>query len=335
MSLIEIQNLSHHYGGRQALDIESLEIEGGRITALLGPNGSGKTTLLMLIGQLLPVQQGNLLVRGKDMAKAPAAVREELRRGTGFLLQTPYLFKASVERNVAYGLRVRGQDRKLIPARTEEALNEVGLEGFGDRPHWALSGGEAQRVALARALVTNPRTLFLDEPMANVDTVSRAVIERVLVDRNRSDGLTVVMTTHDMDQAYRLADHAVTLQGGRIALSSMENVFHGRIYRSAESWVFDTGRLALAIPSGHQQARTAAVPPEVILVSRDLSQTSALNTLKGKVTGIRERNGSVDVAVEVGETMTARVTDESYRRMGLGLGEEVYLIFKAEAVRLY
>lgn len=335
MNLMEIRNLRHFYGERQALDIDSLNVEEGRITALLGPNGSGKTTLLMLMGLLLPIQHGRLLVRGQNTATAPLVVRERLRRETGFLLQTPYLFKASVEKNVAYGLRVRGVARREIADRAGAALSEVGLEGFSDRPYWALSGGEAQRVALARALATSPRILFLDEPMANVDTLSRSIIEGVLLARNRSEGLTVVMTTHDLDQAYRLADSTVTLHGGKVVPSAMENVFHGRIYRSAESWVFDTGRLTLAIPAGHQSARTAAVPPEVILVSRDPSETSALNTLRGKVTGIRERNGSVEMAVDVGETLTARITDESYRRMGIGLGEEVYLVFKAEAVRLY
>jgi tungstate transport system ATP-binding protein len=250
------------------------------------------------------------------------------------VLQSPYLFRATVERNVGYGLAVRGISRKNRLCRVREALRWVGLEGFETRPHHALSGGEAQRVALARALVTGPRTLLLDEPLANVDAGSRTIIERVLVNASRDQGVSVLFTTHNLDQAYRIADAATTLNAGTVVEGLMENVYHGAVYKDGDNWIFDTTQLSLAVPAGHEACRTAIIPPEAILISMEKIISSARNMFQGRVVAVRERETSVEVIVDAGELFTARITGASYHAMDLRLGRDVYLVFKAEAVRL-
>jgi tungstate transport system ATP-binding protein len=335
MSLYHLHGLRFAFGEQVVLDIPELTIAEERITALTGPNGAGKTTLLMILGALLRPTSGQVFYRDRALHTLEGKHLEAVRQDIGFVLQTPYLFRTTVGKNVAYGLAVRGLARQHRAGRVREALRWVGLEGFEGRPHHALSGGEAQRVALARALVTGPRTLLLDEPLANVDAVSRAIIERVLVEENRRRGVAMLFTTHDLDQAYRIADQVVTLNAGTVVEGPMENVYHGAVRQHGDGWVFETGRLSIAIPPGHQDSRTAAIPPETILLSLDKVSTSARNTFRGRVVAVRERHASVEVTVEAGESFTARITRASYHDMGLRLGQELYLVFKAEAVRLY
>jgi molybdopterin-binding protein len=335
MSLYRLENLCFAFGEKVVLDIPELTIADRKITALTGANGSGKTTLLMLLSTLLRPSSGRVIYRGKALHTFDGKHADAVRREIGFLLQAPYLFRTTVGKNVAYGLAVRGIARENRLVRVREALRWVGLEGFENRSHDALSGGEVQRVALARTLVTDPRVLLLDEPLANVDAVSRTIIERVLVEANRQQGVTVLFTTHDLDQAYRLADEVVTLNAGTVVEGTMENVYHGTVCQDDDEWVFDTGQLVIAIPAGHQDSRTAAVLPDAILLSTEKVTSSARNVFRGRIVVVRDRNTSVEVTVDAGETFTARITGTSYREMDLRLGQEMYLVFKAEAVRLY
>jgi molybdopterin-binding protein len=335
VNLFTIDDLKLELGGREVLDIPGLEISGNRFVAVTGPNGSGKTSLLQILGGLTRPKRGKVLYRDRDLFTQTPAARSEMRRDLGMVLQSPYLFKTTVLGNVCYGLRRRGLSRAAAAEKGLEALKLVGLGGFGKRPYRALSGGEAQRVVLARALVLEPKVLLLDEPFANVDAVSRSVIERVLMQENQYRKTSVIFTTHDQDQACRLGDIIVTLFDGKVHNGAMENLFNGRIMLKTLGAVFDTGRIEISIPRGRTRALAASIPPESILVSLSPVSTSARNNLHGRITAIREANGSVDVTVDVGETLMARITPGSYREMGLMLGGEVYLIFKAEAVRLY
>lgn len=335
MKLYSVRNLTFSYGSSRVLDIPGLELSEGRFTALTGPNGSGKSTLLMILAFILRPGGGSLLFRDQETADGAAANLQAVRRQLGVLLQTPYLFRTTVESNVAYGLRVRGFSGNDISTRVERAMQTVGLAGYGKRNHSALSGGEAQRVALARSIAVEPSVLLLDEPLTNVDSASRSIIERVLVEKNRNEGVSVIMTTHDLDQAYRMADEVVTLVKGSPVPGAMENVYSGKVYRSGRGWVLDTGRINICVPEGREGSRTASIPPETVIISREPAVTSALNAFKGKVTSVVQRNGSVDVSVDIGEALTSRITDGSYRRLGISLGDWVYVIFKAEAVRLF
>ena len=333
MSLYAIEDLRFAFAEQVALDIPKLTINEGQITALTGPNGSGKTTLLMLLSALLSPSSGSIAYRGQRMPTGESRAADAMRREIGFVQQSPYLFHASVGRNVGYGLAVRGVPKPQRRQRVREALREVGLEGFEHRARHALSGGEAQRVALARTLVTQPRTLLLDEPLANVDAGSRAVIERILVDANQQRGVSVLFTTHDLEQARRLADAVITLSAGRVVADAMENFYHGTVYRDGPNWFFKTTRLSLAIAAGHAACRAATIPPEAIRICT--APVDAPNTFRGRIAAMRDRRASVEVTVEAQETFIARMPRDAYETLDLRLGQEVFLCFNAEAVRLY
>ena len=335
MALFTIKDLRLELGGREVLNIPALEIPDERIIALTGPNGSGKTSLMQLLGGIMNPLSGTIRYRDQDLTFRTVSQRERIRRELGIVLQSPYLFKKSVLNNVCYGLLQRGLPRVKAREMAREALELVGLEGFGSRSRSALSGGEAQRVALARALVLEPDVLLLDEPFANVDSLSRSVIERALQRENQDRGTAVIFSTHDLDQAYRMADKVVTLFEGRIQDRSMENLFHGVVRRTLNGPVFDAGDLKIAVSPGRERALVATIAPESIIVSLHPISTSARNILRGRISAARERNGGIEITVDAEVTLIARLTRQSYIEMGLVLGDEVYLIFKAEAVKLY
>ena len=333
MALYAIENLRFAFAEQVVLDIPKLSIGDGQITALTGPNGSGKTTLLMLLGALLWPTSGGIRRHGIPMPTGEGKAADTMRREIGVVLQSPYLFRASVGRNVEYGLAVRGVSKPQRRRRVREALREVGLEGFEHRAHDALSGGERQRVALARALVTQPRTLLLDEPLANVDAGSRAVIERILVHENQQRGVSVLFTTHDLEQAHRLADAVITLSAGRVVEDAMENFYHGAVQQDGANWFFKTARLSMAIAAGHAACRAATIPPEAIRICTTL--TDGPNTFHGRIAAMRDRHASVEVTVEAQEMFIARMSRDAYEGMHLRLGQEVFLYFKIEDIRLH
>ncbi len=335
MNLYTLQDLTFSYNGHQVLDIPELSFSEGKIYSITGPNGSGKTTLLNLLGMLSVPDGGRILFKGQDPHSGNGPKPASIRKQVGFLLQAPYLFRTTVERNIGYGLSVRKVPKEELDQKVLDVLHWVGMQGMEKRRHYSLSGGEVQRVALARALVTDPTVLLLDEPLANVDPVSRGVIEGILLDKCRNEGMSIIITTHDIEQAYRLSHEVITLFDGNVLPGAMENIFHGAVYQSGTSWILDTGRLSIYVPQGKEGTRTAFIPPESILLSDAAVSTSARNTLRGRITKIQERNGSVEVTVDAGETFTSRITRESFQNMGLNLGSEVSLIFKTESVRLY
>lgn len=185
----------------------SFQIDGPGTTVVLGPNGAGKTTFLRLLHGLERLREGKL------MWAAEAAM---VRRGQAYVFQTPTLLRRSVQDNVAYPLRLRGAARAAARSRAIAALEEVGLAEFANRPARGLSGGERQKLAIARALVIDPEVLFLDEPTASLDGRATREIEAIL-QRVRARGARVVMATHSVGQARRLADDVVFLLGGHVA----------------------------------------------------------------------------------------------------------------------
>ncbi|MBU4604687.1 MAG: ATP-binding cassette domain-containing protein, partial [Proteobacteria bacterium] len=177
--LFSLRGVVKRFEQREALNLERLDLEAGVITVVEGPNGAGKTTLLSLLALITPPDQGRLFFDGHELPRSGSQLTA-WRRQITLVAQQAYLFDTSVEKNVAYGLRLRGLERVQREVRVGEALAQVGLTEFAPRPAKRLSGGEMQRVALARALVLRPRALLLDEPFANLDPASAQVFERVL-----------------------------------------------------------------------------------------------------------------------------------------------------------
>ncbi|MCX7025349.1 MAG: ABC transporter ATP-binding protein [Spirochaetes bacterium] len=190
----------------------SVALERGEILALVGPSGCGKTTLLRLIARLETADSGRLVLDGRDISGAKP---ESL--GIGFVFQDHALFPhLSVRDNVAFGLAVRGMPRRARRLKADGLLDRLGLGGFGPRHVGTLSGGERQRVALARALAIDPRLILLDEPLSSVDETQRSTLRDEIRTRLRDFRMTAIYVTHDLDEAFVVADRVAVMRAGRI-----------------------------------------------------------------------------------------------------------------------
>ncbi len=210
--LYSLRGVTKRYGDRQVLAIDSLDIERGETLAIVGPSGVGKSTLLRLLNFLEPPTSGTIRF-GEFTYTGAEAVPLTLRRRVTTVFQRPVLLKRTVEANVAYGLHLRGQQ---INGQIHAALDEVGLADLAKQPARTLSGGEAQRVALARAMILLPDALLLDEPTANLDPYNVGLIERTVSKLNQEHGTTIVLVTHNVFQAKRLAQRVALILDGQI-----------------------------------------------------------------------------------------------------------------------
>jgi len=215
--------------GRVLLDHISLDVPEGTVTAMLGRSGSGKTTLLRTVNRLVEPSSGTVLVKGREVREANLIA---LRRGIGYVIQETGLFPHfTVERNVGAVLEANGTPREERVRRSRELLGTVGLdpESFAQRHPHQLSGGQRQRVGLARALAADPDILLMDEPFGALDPLTRAEMQDMLRDLLGRLKKTVLLVTHDLDEALYLGDRLVLLSDGRlIATLAREEFMHSK-----------------------------------------------------------------------------------------------------------
>ena len=214
--MITIENLSKQYGDTTVVDGVSMQIERNSITVIVGTSGSGKSTLLRMINRLVEPSGGRVLIEDKDTRSEPAHL---LRRRIGYAIQGNGLFPhRTVGENIATVPRLLGWNAARVQARVEELLQVFQLEPAkyaGAFPH-ELSGGQQQRVGVARALAAEPAVLLMDEPFGALDPIIRAKAQEDLLDIQRRFGTTVVLVTHDMDEAFHLGDHVAVMSQGRL-----------------------------------------------------------------------------------------------------------------------
>jgi len=236
--VIDLSRVSKAYDEEPVVEDVSLSVEPGEVVAIIGPSGVGKTTLLRMLSLSLEPDAGTVELDGDAVWDADEERRLALRRRVGMVFQEASLFDATVARNVEYGLRVRrGWDDRLrdglrsvlssngTPDAVEEALDVVGLDDKLRQEADSLSGGEAQRVSFARALAYEPEFLLLDEPTSDLDPRNTGLIEEAISEA-RDRGLGVVVATHDMHQAERIADRVGVLLGdGVTEIGPTETIF--------------------------------------------------------------------------------------------------------------
>ncbi len=219
--MIDIKGLTWSVDGRSILRNVNIGVRSGEVLAIVGPSGSGKTSLLRIMDMLEPSYEGRVTIGGHDIRKDDMA----LRRSMAMVFQKPVVFSMSVYQNVAYGLRLRKVPKPEVDARVKEVLALLDMAGKEKEYARHLSGGEAQRVAFARAYVVRPRLLFLDEPTANLDRHNVAIIEKAIKDINKRYETTVVIVTHSLAQAKRLADRvAVVIDGELVETGSVHDI---------------------------------------------------------------------------------------------------------------
>ena len=233
---LRAEDISYAPDGLALLDRVSLQITEGGISMILGPNGAGKSILMRILHGLIPAGSGSVTWRGQSATA-------ETRRRQAMVFQKPVLLRRSAAANLAHALKAAGVPRGERDMRAAEALKEAGIAHLATRPARVLSGGEQQRLALARALSLRPDVLFLDEPTASLDPASTAAIETLVLAAERR-GCKIVMISHDIHQARRLAAEIIFMDRGRIAEQSAAAAFFEKP-SSAAARDYLAGRLHL------------------------------------------------------------------------------------------
>lgn len=214
--MIEIENVTKRYGAETVVDDVSITVPEGLIAVIVGTSGSGKTTLLRMVNRLVEPSEGRILIDGKDTRDVPGHI---LRRRIGYAIQGHGLFPhRTVAENIATVPKLDGWDKVKTDARVDELLSLFQLEPalYRDRLPMELSGGEQQRVGVARALAAGPDLLLMDEPFGALDPIIRAKAQDDLLEIQRRLKTTVLLVTHDMDEAMRLGDRIAVMDGGRV-----------------------------------------------------------------------------------------------------------------------
>jgi thiamine transport system ATP-binding protein len=206
--MLALHNITVDYVGQPIFTDLSLTVATKEIVSLVGPSGSGKTTLLRVIAGLEKPRAGSIVIDGTDISLLPTH-----QRGIGLVFQDNQLFPhLTVEQNIAYPLRMRGQSKADYQPQVEAMLQLIGLQQFGSRHVQHLSGGEAKRVAVARSLIAQPSILLLDEPLTGLDTELHDRLLHDIAALLRARGTTVVHVTHDVHEATTLSDRVIDIR---------------------------------------------------------------------------------------------------------------------------
>ncbi|MFH1617109.1 MAG: ATP-binding cassette domain-containing protein [Candidatus Margulisiibacteriota bacterium] len=260
------------------------------------------------------------------------------RKEISYCMQTPLLFKTSVKDNIAYGLKLRKIDD---PKKVEAMARKLGIAHLLGKKATELSGGEAQKVALARTLILETPVVLLDEPTASLDVESIAMLELMLKELSNA-GACIIMATHQQDKAFRLADEVVTIKEGQVYPNSHQNFYSGKVMDN----MFIVGnfhneggvtspRLHIAVVSDKKGPAKASIDPVEIILSKEKLQSSARNSIEGKIATINDEGKTVKLIINIGVPLVSQITHGSLRELGLHVGDTVYATFKASAVMVY
>ncbi len=315
MGSITLQKVSKSFGTTSVIPEIDLEINDGEFVVFVGPSGCGKSTLLRMIAGLEDLSGGRIVIDGKDMSnEAPA------KRGLSMVFQSYALYPhMSVYGNIAFPLKMDGQDKTAIDKKVKDAAHILNLTNYLDRRPGQLSGGQRQRVAIGRAIVRQPKAFLFDEPLSNLDAALRGNMRLEISDLHHQLKTTMIYVTHDQVEAMTMADKIVVLNAGRIEQvgSPLD------LYRSPRN-VFVAGfigsprmNLIEGQEAAKQNAVTLGVRPEHIRISK------TEGTWKGTV-GVTEHLGS-DTFIHVQVDGVGKITVRTDGDFSTEFGQQVYL----------
>ncbi len=244
--LLRLSGLEKSFDGNKILRGISLDVQAGEFVTLLGPSGCGKTTTLRIIAGLLDPDAGSVMLDGKDITRlAPE------KRDVNTVFQNYALFPhMNVEKNISYGLRIRGMKKPEWHQKVEEMLRLVQLEGYEKRMPAQLSGGQRQRVAIARAVVLGPKLLLLDEPLGALDLKLRQQMQQELKDIQKRLGIAFVYITHDQEEALNMSDRIAIMREGQFEqIGSPEEIYERPATRFAAGFIGQTNLIEMKVAS--------------------------------------------------------------------------------------
>jgi len=354
--MIAARNLEKRYGENTVLDLDRIDLRRGELLAVLGPNGAGKSTLLRLLSMLERPTAGTVAFEGRSGTASEAA----LRAASAVVFQRPHFWRESVAYNVGLGLKFRGVARLDARRRVAAVCDDLGIADLLRQPVTSLSGGEAQRVALARALVVEPRILFLDEPTANLDSEARVDLRTDLEGIVRERATSVLLITHDRNEAFYLADRVAVLSRGRLVqvgtptdlyedpadpyvarMTGAELTIRGRVTAvNGRRLTVDVDGVTLAAVGRAgvgSEVKVAYRPEDLILTPADspLGESSTRNLLYATIGERRDLGGLVRLRLDGPPELVALVTRSAAEELALETGARVVVRAKATALHAY
>jgi len=344
--MLKLENISKKLGNFNLSGI-SMEIRKGEYYVLLGRSGSGKTQLLELIAGLNDPDSGKIWLDNEDIT-----TRKIQERNIGLVFQDYAIFpNLTVFGNIAYSLHCRKTDKATINKEVTGVAKELNISHLLNRYTNNLSGGELQRVALARTLITSPRLLLLDEPLASIDASLKDDIKRTFRQLNRK-GLTIVHVTHDYSEAVSLATKIGVIHNGRIVqegkpdavfgkpanrfvarYAGMRNFFRVRFRNEGRSWKADCdGKIALSLPEGnYPDEGLIIIRSNAISISKAEPQNETGNCFKGVVREVAPCEYGMELLVDAGELFYVDVPSNDFNKLQITEASDVWISFPAEA----
>ncbi len=311
---LELVSVTKRYGATVAVDAINHKFKPGGYACLLGPSGCGKSSTLRMIAGHEIVSEGSILLGGSDISELPPA-----KRGTAMMFQNYALFPhLSVADNVAFSLKMRGDDKADRLKKAGEMLELVDLSALSDRLPDQLSGGQQQRVALARALITRPQVLLLDEPLSALDPFLRIRMRGELRKLQRELGISFVHVTHGQDEALALADEIVVMNNAIIEQAgTARDVFNAPTTAFVAQFI--GGHNVIALPEGHFAIRTDAVG---VLQSET-------GKLQGSVSAVEYQGAHVSVSARIAgdQEISALIPEGTFFDNPFNPGDQVGLIW--------
>ena len=309
---LEIRDLTVSYDTGVVLNDLSLNMEEGEFLSLLGPSGCGKTTLMKAVAGILPVEKGTITLDGEDITGLPIH-----KRGTVIVFQDMRLFPhMTVADNVAFPLKMQGVDKKKRLERAHDLLEKVQMEGYENRLPSVLSGGQQQRVALARALASQPKLLLLDEPFSALDENLREDMRRLVLELRRAFGMTVLLVTHDREEALSMSDRVAVMFGGKLLQTGTPRQVYARpVSRQVADYFGDC--IYLPRQEGVLLLRPAALQPEtpgdypLTVESLQFRGGDTLVTFRGDDGTVWKKSYGIPPAFQPGDRILAALNTEN------------------------
>ena len=348
--MLKLDKISKKAGVFTLSDID-FEIGNGDYFFLIGQSGSGKTMILEIIAGIIKPDSGNLILNGNSIISLPPQ-----KRNIGIVYQKPSLFPhMTVGENIAYPLKIRKYSKNLIGEKINFLADETGISHILHRRTDNLSGGEMQRVSIARTLATDPDILLLDEPFSSIDVQLKNGLMSLLRKLNQNN-LTIIQVTHDYEEALALANKIAIIENGKIIQSGdplvifnnpgskfvadfigINNYFRGKISDSSEIEglrSFETSGINFYVNTVEDTGSGGylIIPPDIITLSPEKLNSSAINNFSGTVTDFYRTKSGVEIKVNIGVEMTVKVSDYSFQRLQIAVGKSVWLSFKANSV---